>query len=113
MAIYICSISIMTISLTVFNILIHTSPFFTIVLCYFWLGESMAWWDIVAMFGCFGGVVLVAVADPDEGQVTSPMFEGYSPNVQYTIGITAAVSMSVGFSVWMTTVRKLKDLHYS
>ena len=73
----------------------------------------MAPWDIVAIFGCFGGVVMVAIADPGEGQQVSPMFESLSCNVQYTIGIAAAISMSMAFSVWMVSVRKLKDLHYS
>ena len=58
----------MCISLTAFNILINISPFFTIVLCYYLLGETMAVYDIVAMGFCFGGVILVALADPGEGQ---------------------------------------------
>jgi drug/metabolite transporter (DMT)-like permease len=112
-AIYICSISLMTISITEFNILINLSPFFTVVLCYFWLGESMTACDIVAMCFCFGGVVLVALADPAPDQPTGAMFSGLSENGRQTVGICAALSMSVAFSVWMVMVRKLKDLHYS
>ena len=62
---YLCNVAIMTIPLTVFNILLDVSPFFTLLLTYFYLKEKMSCFEIIAMICSFGAVMLVALAAPE------------------------------------------------
>jgi drug/metabolite transporter (DMT)-like permease len=48
------------IPLSFFTMIINTSPFLTAILQYFWIRERVAKFEIVAMIGCYGGIILLS-----------------------------------------------------
>ena len=54
----VCSISILPLFIT--NIVFNTMPFWTSILLYFWLKESVTKYDLMCMLGCFAGVIIIA-----------------------------------------------------
>ena len=48
------------IPLSFFTMIINTSPFLTAILQYFWINERVAKFEIVAMVGCYGGIMLLS-----------------------------------------------------
>lgn len=104
----------MCVSLSAFTILINLSPFFTVILQHFIFKEHLAWYDLIFMCCSFGGVALVALADPtDDRTPTSEMFSAWDKNTRYIFGISLSLLMAVFFSIWMMSVRMLRDIHYS
>ena len=48
------------IPLFISNIVFNTMPFWTSILLYFWLKEKVTKYDLICMFGCFVGVIIIA-----------------------------------------------------
>ena len=112
-AIYLCNFSFSIISITAFSILINMAPFFTTVIAYFFLNETISLFEIIAMICSFGGVTLIAFANPAEDQPTGTIFADMNERSRYVLGVAAAVVMSFLFSVMMVMTKFLKDVHPS
>jgi drug/metabolite transporter (DMT)-like permease len=56
------------IPLSFFTMIINTSPFLTAILQYFWIREKVAKFEIVAMIGCYGGIMLLSATSLLNGQ---------------------------------------------
>ena len=63
------SIGLMTMPLAIFTVIFNCTPFFTAILAYFYLKESISHCEVVAMIGSFIGVMFIAIATPDEGGI--------------------------------------------
>ena len=111
----------MTLPLSVFTVLFNSTPFFTALLATCYLKESLTWFEIVAMFGSFGGICLLALGMPDEegsqadnlNGLTQSYFDGISPTAKYLIGITSTVFTAMCMSVVYVATRMMKGLHWS
>ena len=112
---YLCNVAIMTIPLTAFNILLNLSPFFTLLLTYFYLNEKMTVFEMIAMVCSFGAVMLVALASPENSLSVSEesVFYGWTSQQRYTLGISCSVVSAFLFAIYITSARVLKELHYS
>ena len=98
---FVC-LGIMTLTLTAFSILLNCAPFFTAILAHFFIGDSIGWYDVVAMVGSFVGIVLIAMADPDETSVAVEMFPGWTVKGTYMFGVSCTLVSAMIFSVWVS-----------
>ena len=60
------SLAVKYIPLGIFFIIFNSSPFITAILAYFWTGDRLLSFEIVAMIGAFGGIVCLGLARPAE-----------------------------------------------
>ena len=58
-------IALLVLPVTITNVIINCTPFFTAILSYFFLSDKLTTCEILAMFISFSGVVLIAYATPD------------------------------------------------
>ena len=61
------SIGLMVLPLSIFNILFNCAPFFTAILAWCYLKETISYVQNIAMFGSFIGVIFIALGMPKEG----------------------------------------------
>jgi len=112
-AIYLCNFSFSIVSITCFTILLNCAPFYTAVIAYFFLNETISAFEIIAMVCSFFGVALIAFANPAEDEPTGTIFAGMDERTRYVLGVGAAALMSMLLSVMMVTTKFLKDVHPS
>ena len=103
-------IAIMLVPLTIFNIISNCAPFWTAILSYFFLGENIHCYNMIAMGASFIGVIMVTLADPGENNV---IVEGWSEKKSYLLGISASLIGSISYAVWFLLSRPLKDVHFT
>ena len=109
-----CSLALMTVPMTIFTVVANCAPFWTSIITYFWLGESIGCYNMIAMVGSFCGVVIITLADPDEtSTILNPMVEGWSTRATYTLGISASLIVSITYAIWVLLSRPLKDVDVS
>ena len=108
-----CSLALMTIPITIFTVIANCAPFWASIISYFYLGESIGCFNVVAMAGCFCGVVIITLADPDTTSINNEMVEGWSAQATYVLGISASIIVSITYAIWILLSRPLKDVNYS
>ena len=54
--------TIKLIPLTIFQTISNLTPFISALLAYFWLKESLTPFQVISMFICFGGIIMVTLA---------------------------------------------------
>jgi drug/metabolite transporter (DMT)-like permease len=57
--------ALLVLPVTILNVIINCTPFFTAILAHFFLSDKLTKCEIVAMILSFSGVVLIAYATPD------------------------------------------------
>ena len=97
-------IAIMLVPLTIFNIISNCAPFWTAILSYFFLGENIHCYNMIAMGASFCGVIMVTLADPGENS---------GEKKSYLLGISASLIGSISYAVWFLLSRPLKDVHFT
>ena len=67
LSITICLIgsSLLVLPVTIMNVIINCTPFFTAILSYFFLSDKLTPCEILAMIISFSGVILIAYATPE------------------------------------------------
>ena len=110
--IFLCNFSFSIVPITTFTILLNMAPFFTSLLAHFFLNETVSLFEIFAMTCSFGGIALIAFAQPAE-QPTGNIFAGMAERPRYLMGLGAAVLMSFLYAVYLVCTRFLKELHPS
>ena len=89
---------------TEFVLIISTSPFFTAVLQWVWLSETITWFDVVAMIGSYSGIVILTYFGSDlDPELSGP----------YLLGVVVSISISFGMSLISVSTRRLKSIDYS
>ena len=103
----------MTVPMTIFTVLANCAPFWTSLIAYFYLGENIGCYNMIAMVGSFCGVVIITLADPETSSSTNPMVEGWSTRATYSLGISASILCSITYAVWVLLSRPLKEVDYT
>jgi drug/metabolite transporter (DMT)-like permease len=79
----IIAIGIMVSPLVVTNVVCNLSPFFTVILSYFYLHEDFQWIEIGALFVSFGAIGLIAYGAPSETNQQREVIENLDNNIFY------------------------------
>ena len=58
------NIGMMNLPLAIFTVIFNSTPFFTAILAYLYLKESITVCEVVAMAGSFSGIILIAFSTP-------------------------------------------------
>jgi drug/metabolite transporter (DMT)-like permease len=85
--------------LTLFFIIFQTSPILIAVLCWVWLRESISSLECYAIFGSYGGILIMSLAKP------SGESEELNDKYKYTLGIILSVICSASMAVTAVSTR--------
>ena len=95
------------VSIFLFTIILNTTPFWTAMLGYYFLGEALTSFEFLCMIGCFAGVVTLTLSNESELETTERkkyLVEGESP----MFGMFCSLVCAIGSAVVIVTTRKLK-----
>ena len=59
------SMAVKYLPLGIFFIVFNASPFITVFLSYFWIGDRILAFEGIAMIGAFAGIILLGMAKPE------------------------------------------------
>ena len=104
-------IGLQNLPLSIFTIVLSTSPFFTAVIQYFWLGDPILFYEVFSMFGCFAGIALISFYRPASTALPDSENDSYEPN--YSLGIIAVFLATIGFAFVTVAIKSLKNVHFS
>lgn len=100
-------VAIRTLPLTVFMLIINTNSFTTGLLQYWRLGKPMQTFEVVAMIGCYIGLILIVLGSDEEA--TRSVGAGFS----LAAGFMAAVMAALSISVSSIAIHEMKQLHFA
>lgn len=111
------SLSVKYLPLGIFFIIFNSSPFFTVILSYFWTGDRILCFEGLAMIGAFAGIVCLGMAKPSEDSQSKVQdldsMSDFEKQYAYQIGLIMAVISCVAQSVISVASRRLKSLHFA
>ena len=88
--------------MTVFILIVNSDVFFTALLQYFILGQSIATSEIMAMIGCYFGIIIMVYYTSDT-----------SPSYSLTLGVVWSLIAAASIAVGSILIYKMRELHYT
>ena len=107
-------LSLTILPLFIVTVLFNTTPFWTGILAYHFLGDKVTGREVLLMFGVFFGVVAISVAkcfDHDTAIETQSSKSISTGN--FALGVASVLWCSWSFSAISIITRKLKEIHFS
>ena len=80
----------------------NSDVFFTALLQYFILGQSIATSEIMAMIGCYFGIIIMVYDTSDT-----------SPSYSLTLGVVWSLIAAASIAVGSILIYKMRELHYT
>jgi drug/metabolite transporter (DMT)-like permease len=90
--------------LSMLTLIMSTNPFLTAALQYFWLGARVSNYDLFAMVGSIGGIVIMSVS--------APASENDESSSAYILGLAMATTATVCMSFIYVSTSRLRSVHY-
>ena len=88
----------------IFKIIMNMNLFMVAILAWFWLGERLTCFEVIAIFVAFGGVALTSRTEKES------LKEGEVPTNNYPLGVSLAIVASIFAAVTAVSSRKLKKV---
>ena len=90
--------------LSILTLIMSTNPFLTAALQYFWIGARVSNYDLFAMVGSIGGIVIMSVS--------APASENDESSSAYILGLAMATTATVCMSFIYVSTSRLRSVHY-
>ena len=97
--------ALMYLSVSMTNIIINTSPFWTAILCYLVARTKVSIFEFVCIIGCFSGVVTLALTKKD--------IKDEDDNSMYLVGLICIIVCAWMNASIIVITRTLKEVHFS
>lgn len=109
------SMTVKYLPLGIFFIVFNSSPFFTVILAYFWTSDRILPLEGLAMIGAFCGIVVLGIAKPTETKniEDNESFSKFEVEHGYQIGMAMALFACVSQSVISVASRRLKSIYFA
>jgi len=109
--------------LSILFVIMMTNPFLIGILAVFWLNERMSFWEVVAMFISFIGVMILTFSGPkvdeEAASLAQTAEEEMDPETSaafekqnYALGVLFAFISAFSIGTLVMAIRKMQDVHY-